>query len=292
LSPAKDVLHTVGIEHPADQARRQQTRRLAVERPDRQLLQPRGVESPVRLVARRQDHSDGRAGEPPAREQQRVERGRVQPNRVVHARKHRPLGRREQEQPEDGGAHEEAVALDGRRHQPERASQRRPLRTWQLRKEIQHRPQHLEDTGERELGLAGDPAAAQHGDAFSALRCEVQQGGFAGAWDAPQHQCGAVARSRRVDQRLKARTFGVPAHEHAASVTPDSSSVGWNCRVAMDARRTAADVASGHAPHARHSASPRPMAGPRQPSPRRRTRGGHRRRGCGDLVLGTSQSNR
>ena len=96
LGPAEDLLHPARGGFAADQSRRQQSRRLAVEHLDRQLLESRGVERRHRLVTRGQDHPDRRAGEPATREQQRVERRRVQPMHVVDAREHRPLGRREQ----------------------------------------------------------------------------------------------------------------------------------------------------------------------------------------------------
>ena len=149
----------------ADQSRRQQARRLAVERPDRQLLEPRGVERGQWLVTCGQDHRDRRAGEPAAREQQRVKRRRVEPMHVVDAREHRPLGRREQQQAENGRPHEEALALDGRQ-QAERPAQRRALRARQLAKAIQHRAQQLEHPGEGDLGLARDAAGPQHREAF------------------------------------------------------------------------------------------------------------------------------
>ena len=228
LGPAEDLLHPARGGQAADQPRRQQARRLAVERLDRQLLEPRGVERRQRLVTRGQDHRDRRAGEPAAREQQRVKRRRVEPMHVVDAREHRPLGRREQQQAESGRSHEEAVALDGA--PAGRAPRPAPSRCGpgQLAKAIQHRAQQLEHPGEGDLGLARDAARAQHREAFGALRGEVQQRRLARARDAPQHQRATAACSCRADQRLQARALRVPAQEHAASVPSCTSMWGWN----------------------------------------------------------------
>ena len=63
--------------------------------------------------------------------------------RVVDAREHGPLGRREQQQAENRRPHQEALALDGRQ-QAERPAQRRALRARQLGEAIQHRAQKFE----------------------------------------------------------------------------------------------------------------------------------------------------
>ena len=94
LGPAEDLLGARSAATAAVSLAASSARRLAVERLDRQILEPRGVERRLWLVTRGQDHPDRRAGEPATREQQRVERRRVQPVRVVDAHEHRPLSRR------------------------------------------------------------------------------------------------------------------------------------------------------------------------------------------------------
>ena len=171
------------------------------------------------LVTRRQDHARGRARESATREQQRLERGRVQPVSVVDAHEHRPVSRPGEQERQRCCAREKAVTLS-RRREAQRAGEHVALRKRQLGQPVQQRTQHLQQTGEGDLGLARDPGRPQDDEVRGRVHRVVEQRGLSDTRHASEQHRRAAAGPRRGYQRLQPRELGLPTHQHPASLTP------------------------------------------------------------------------
>jgi hypothetical protein len=139
----------------------EQPSRVAVTEPfDRELRQAREL---VLRFARGEDQGDGLREQTARDEGERLQRGAVEPLRVVDDTHERAVTRDIGQQAQHRQADEEAIVWS-RTRQAERRAQGVPLRVWQAPDPIEHRPAQLVQPRERELHLrvdSGGPRDAQ-----------------------------------------------------------------------------------------------------------------------------------
>jgi hypothetical protein len=190
--------------------------RVGLEPGQGQALEARGAEARRDLVAERDQHADGLAGQPPRGEAERLERRAVDPVRVIDCDEQRRVGGRTGEQAEDGGKRGEAV--DGVVAHGQRAAQGSGLRPREVLGQRQHRVQELVQARERQLGLVLGARGAQHADLGGPLGGRPQQRGLADPGLSGQHEDGAAAGACVVQQDVDPGQLRCPADQHVLSL--------------------------------------------------------------------------
>ena len=156
---ARHALDEVAAEPPLGRAADEGGDRVSREPSQRQPLEPRHTEARRDLVPEGGDHRDRVAAEAARREAERLQRGAVEPLRVVDAHQHGLVGSGRDEQAEHRREHGEALdRLVGHR---ERAAQGACLGRRQVADQPERRMQQLVQSRERQLGLVFDPGGAQ-----------------------------------------------------------------------------------------------------------------------------------
>ncbi len=159
------------------------------------------------------EQQDDRLGLQPVRgEDERAQRGGVEPLRVVGHDQQRPVLGQPGEQREHGDPGEQRVRR--RLGQPERAEQRLRLARGQGRHPVEHRPQQLVQPGEGQI-LLGLPAGDRQRPHRRRLNDLGQQRGLTQPRITPQH-VHAGGRRRWIDQVSQAGQLTVAA-DHRAS---------------------------------------------------------------------------
>jgi hypothetical protein len=166
------------------------------------------------VVARREQQHDSLGLQTARGEGQRVGGRFVEPLCVVDQAEHRLLLRHLREHAENGDRHEETVLPVGRVLQPEGGAQGGPLPDRDGVDVLTHRPQKLVHGGERELRLGLDAGAAQDPQPVGTVGGVRQQGGFADARLAAQHQCAAASRAGGGEQPVDLLALAPPAVQH------------------------------------------------------------------------------
>ena len=181
---------------------------------ERQPLEARQAKARRDLVAEGDEERD--PADPAGRESQRLQRGAVDPLRVVDAGEHRRLGGGRPEQAEHGGGDGEALdRLVGHR---QRAAQRARLRRGQLADQPEHRMQQLVDPRERELGLVLCSVRAQEAHVARARRDGVEQRGLPHPRLACQHENPTVPCTGPGQHRVDAVELGFATDQHGPSL--------------------------------------------------------------------------
>ena len=160
---------------------------------------------------------------PPREVLDALARLRVEPVQIVDEHQQGVVG--QADETVRGRAHGEAVA-GRRRRQGQRAGERIALRRRQVREAAEQRPDHVSEAGERQLGLAFDPARRRHDEPVRPAARLRQQRGLAGARLADQgHRTARGANLR--EQRSQRRQLRVAPDEHGvASLTANANDQG------------------------------------------------------------------
>ena len=155
--------------------------------------------------------------EPARCEAHRVCRRVIEPLCIVDDDEHgvRLSGRGEQ--PQQRGAHREAVALLGR-PQTENGAESGALSLWDLGEEIDQRPAELEQPRELDLGLRLDPGRRDHRHRLGEVDGVPQQRRLADARLAADHKRAALTATGVGEQALDPLALGTPPDEHRSMV--------------------------------------------------------------------------
>jgi hypothetical protein len=250
------VVDTIALfvrQREAEQLARQVRSRVAIESAERQGRQPGVIDRCRDSLACGKHERHGFSHEAAGREQQRLQRRRVEPMRVVDQDEQRPLGSHPGQQRRCCGTDDEAIALN-RRHQRERAREGVALRLWQLAKLREYRAEQLECRSESDIGLPRHSLGPQHAHVAGGRCGELQQRGLPDARVASEDERAAITRARPREQTLDPFTLDVPPHEHAARAYADRPSARRAGRNASRQLR----VRLASATSAPHSGSVRP----------------------------------
>jgi hypothetical protein len=206
------------LAHDRGQGAVEEACRLGCAQPrERQLGQPGRVEMPRVTLARPDEHGDRIGLQAPGDEDERVGGGAVEPVRVVdHAEQWLRIGRR-REQAEHGHRDDEAI-LDAVRGQAEGAAQGGSLDVGELVGEVEDGPQHLVQSGERQLGLGLDAGAREHAHPPGACHGALQQRGLADARLAAQDEDAAARAPGPVEQAVDRRALALSPQQHAPTL--------------------------------------------------------------------------
>ena len=197
----------------------QKGRRLAAGQagePQRRQIGP--VEKRRVAVADRDQDRDRVGHQPAEREQQRLRARAVEPVGIVDQDRHGALLGVRREQAE-GGRPDREPLLSRAAPQRERTFERNSL--W-LRDPIEHRqrrPQQLEQSGERNLGLGLDPARAQDAHPGGAGSRVVEQRRLPDPRLPHQRKRRAGARARALERPLDRLALPVTTDQHHRSQT-------------------------------------------------------------------------